>query len=79
MSGPDGFEIAISSSWIAGNGDVIEVGAYRVSSDGKRGKKLKPRRKRGKPLSDALRLEQLAKIASARERRRGGFIVGRRS
>lgn len=66
-------DIVISSSWIVGHGDVIEIGARRAS-----GKKLKPRRKRGKPISEAVRQEQLAKIERARERRRGGFVVGKR-
>lgn len=73
VPGPDGFDIVISSSWIAGNGDVLAVGARRTN-----GKKIKPRRKRGKPISEAVRLEQLAKIERARELRRGGFNVGKR-
>ena len=70
----DGIGIQIKSSWIVGNGDVIQVGARRAS-----GKKLKPRKKRGKPISEALRLQQLAKVAAARERRRCGEDITRRS
>lgn len=70
----DGIDIQIKSSWIVGNGDVIQVGARRAS-----GKKLKPRKKRGKPISTALKLEQLAKVEAARERRRCGADITRRS
>lgn len=64
----------ISSSWIGGCNDMFEVGAYRVSN-GKKGKKLKPRKKRGPKLSEAGRLELAQKAEAARERRRGGFHV----
>lgn len=61
-------DLHIRSSWIAGHGDVIQVGARRAN-----GKKLKPRKKRGLPLSDAVRAEQAFKSAMARERRRVGL------
>lgn len=70
----DGIGIQISSSWIVGNGDVIEVGARRAN-----GKKMKLRKKRGKPISTAVKLEQLAKVEAARERRRCGADTTRRS
>jgi len=64
-------EIVIKSSWIVGgHGDVVEVGARLAN-----GKKMKPHKKRGKPITPAARLAQQAKIAAARERRRHG--VGR--
>jgi len=65
--------IVIRSSWIVGRGDVIEVGSRLAG-----GKKMKPRKKRGKPISPAIRLEMQAKIAAARERRRGGAEILRR-
>ena len=65
--------LKISSSWIAGHGDVIEMGSRLAS-----GKLIKPRKKRGKPISETIRLEQLHKIERARERRRDGCAVGRR-
>jgi len=70
----DGIDILIRSSWIVGNGDVIEVGSRRAN-----GKKMKPRKKRGRPISAALKVEQLARVESARERRRVGADVTRRS
>ena len=67
--------ISIRSSWIVGYGDVISVDGRRTN-----GKRLKPRKKRGKPISDAARQDQLNKIANARDRRRGGFDnTGKRS
>lgn len=66
--------LKISSSWIAGRGDVMEVGARRAN-----GKKMKPRKKRGRPISTAVKLEQLAKVEAARERRRCGTDITRRS
>ena len=67
-------QLVISSSWIAGHGDVIEMHARRAN-----GKLIKPRKKRGKRISAAAQLDQLQKIANARERRRGGFEISRRS
>lgn len=67
-------EIVIKSSWIAGHGDVIEVGARREN-----GKKMKPRKKRGRPISMAMRASELAKVGAARERRRVGADITRRS
>jgi len=67
-------EIVIRSTWIVGNGDCIEAGARKLS-----GKKMKPRKKRGKPISPAARLEMQANIAAARERRRCGSEITRRS
>lgn len=67
--------IVIKSSWIVGgHGDVIEVGSRHPG-----GKKIKPRKKRGKPITPAIRLEMQAKIAAARERRRCGVEISRRS
>lgn len=67
--------IVIKSSWIVGRGDVIEVGSRHPG-----GKKMQPRKKRGKPLSPEVRLAMQAKIAAARERRRcgGGDVTRRR-
>jgi len=67
-------QLVIKSSWIAGHGDVIEMGARRAN-----GKLIKPRKKRGKRISVEAQLDQLQKIANARDRRRGGFETGRRS
>jgi hypothetical protein len=61
-------QLVVSSSWIVGHGDVIEMNARSLS-----GRKLKPRKKRGKRISAAAQLDQLQKIADARDRRRGGF------
>jgi hypothetical protein len=74
VTGIDLQTLKISSSWIAGHGDVIEMG-----SRGAGGKLIKPRKKRGKPISETIRLDQLHKIERARVRRRGGFDVSRRT
>ena len=74
VAGIDLQTLKISSSWIAGHGDVIEMGSRGAS-----GKLIKPRKKRGKPISETLRLDHLHKIERARERRRGGFDVSRRT
>jgi hypothetical protein len=67
------FDLVISSSWRIVNGDV-------GTADGRRnGRKRAPRKKRGRSISEAARLDQLQKIERARERRRGGFEVGRHS
>lgn len=71
---PDGFDITISSSWIVGHGDVIAADARRAN-----GKKIKPRKKRGKPISEASWADQVAKADRAREIRRNGFVSGKRA
>jgi hypothetical protein len=66
-------DLVISSSWRIVNGDVC-------TADGMRnGRKRAPRKKRGRPISDVVRLEQLQKIERARDRRRGGFDITNRS
>jgi len=66
--------ISINSSWLIVNGDVCTLDGRRAN-----GKKQGPRKKRGKPISEAVRLGQLHKVQVARERRRGGFDISRRS
>lgn len=67
--------LKISSSWIAGFGDVIEVGSYRTNGDGSKGRKMKPRKKRGRPMTAKSQQAHARKAAEARERRKNGFYV----
>jgi hypothetical protein len=60
--------LVISSSWLIVNGDVCALDGRRAN-----GKKLGPRKKRGKPISDAVKLEQSRASEVARERRRHGL------
>jgi hypothetical protein len=66
-------DLVISSSWRIVNGDVCTGDGFR------NGRKRPPRKKRGKPISEAARLDQLQKIERARDRRRGGFDITGRS
>lgn len=64
-----------SSTWIvSGHGDVVQEGARYPG-----GKKMLPRKKRGKPLSAALKREMAIAVEAARERRRCGVEVSRRA
>lgn len=64
--------LQISSSWLIANGDVCTIEGRRAN-----GKKLGPRKKRGKPIADEVRQDQLYRAQLARERRRAGFGVGK--
>lgn len=61
-------QIVIRSSWIVVNGDVCTIDGRRAN-----GKKLGPRKKRGKPISDAGRQVQQHRARRARDLRRTGF------
>lgn len=63
--------LRISSSWIVANGDVCTIEGRRAN-----GKKLGPRKKRGKPIAEETKQSQEHRAQRAREMRRGGFQVG---
>jgi hypothetical protein len=66
--------VVISSSWLVVNGDVCTIEGRRWN-----GKKKGPRKKRGKPISEAMLQSQSQRAQLARERRRAGLDVGPRS
>lgn len=63
--------LSISSSWLVVNGDVTPLNGRKPN-----GKKYRPRKKRGKPISEEGRQLQQHAIEMARARRRGGADAG---